>query len=106
MISLSADHIAALPVDQLGLLVLKDLIDTNQWNEYNYLLSVSRAYTGEAVEAITEAVAWLRARALIGRTPGNSSDSAISVTRTGRRVIEEGPKFFFANERLQSGLHE
>lgn len=72
MIPLSADRIAALPVDQLGLLVLKGLVDTNQWNEYNYLLSVSRDYSGDAVEAITEAMAWLRARALIGRTPGTA----------------------------------
>jgi uncharacterized protein (TIGR02391 family) len=95
-----------LPVDQLGLLLLNDLIRTGEWNEYNYLLSVQRnGYQGEAALAITEAMAWLRARALIARTPGQTSDAAISVTRTGRRVADEGPTAFRASERLQGGIH-
>ncbi|WP_300604285.1 TIGR02391 family protein [Trebonia sp.] len=50
-------------------------------------------------------MAWLRARALIARTPGQTSDAAISITRTGRRVAAEGPTAFRASERLQSGIH-
>ncbi|WP_238005270.1 TIGR02391 family protein [Dactylosporangium sp. AC04546] len=107
MLSLPADRVAALPVDQLGFAVLQDLISTNQWNEYNYLLGASRAYQGsEAAEAIAEAMAWLRAKALIARTPGQTSDAAIFVTRTGRRVATEGPQTFYANERLQGGIHQ
>jgi uncharacterized protein (TIGR02391 family) len=105
MIDMDPDVVATLPVDQLGLVVLRDLIETNEWNEYNYLLGAGRAYQGSASEAIAEAMAWLRARALIARTPGQTSDAAIFVTRTGRRVVADGPNAFYANERLQGGVH-
>jgi hypothetical protein len=106
VIDLSPDQVTAMPVDQLGLLILSDLLRTDEWNEYNYLLSAQRSYRGgEPVLAITEAMAWLRARALIARTPGQTSDAAITVTRTGRRVAAEGPTAFRASERLQGGIH-
>lgn len=106
MIELSPDLVLDMPVDQLGLLILKDLLDTDQWNEYNYLLTAQNSgYRGEAALAMTEALAWLRARALIARSPGSSSDAAISITRTGRRVVAEGPTAFRAAERLQGGIH-
>lgn len=105
MIELTGDEVLKLPVDQLGLLILSDLVKTNEWNEYNYLLAAQRGYRGEAGLAVAEAMAWLRARALIARTPGQTSDAAISITRTGRRVIEEGPIAFRASERLQGGIH-
>ncbi len=94
------------PLISLGFAVLKDLMATNEWNEYHYLLAASRAYQGEAAEAIAEAMAWLRAKALIARTPGQTSDAAIFVTRTGRRVAAEGSQTFYANERLQGGIHK
>jgi uncharacterized protein (TIGR02391 family) len=95
-----------MPVDQLGLLILSDLLNTNEWNEYNYLLNAQNSgYRGDAALAMTEALAWLRARALIARTPGQTSDAAITVTRTGRRVAAEGPTAFRATERLQGGIH-
>lgn len=105
MIKLPASRVAALPVDQLGLVVLDDLISSGEWNEYNYLLAAKQAYVGEALEAVAEAVAWLRSRALIARNPGQTSDAAIFVTRTGRRIAAEGPKAFYAAERLQGGAH-
>jgi hypothetical protein len=36
---------------------------------------------------------------------GQIADAAIFVTRTGRRVAAEGPKAFYAAERLQGALH-
>lgn len=103
MITLHPEQVAALPVDQLRLVILDDLIAVGGWNEYNYLLNAQRTFSGEALEAIAEAVAWLRARALIARTPGQTSDAAIFVTRTGRRIATDGPKAFYAAERLQGG---
>ena len=105
MINLPADQVCALPVDQLGLVILSDLIASAEWNEYNYLLKAKQAYSGEALEAIAEAMAWLRARALIARRPGDTSDAAIFITRTGRRLADDGPTAFYAAEHLQSGLH-
>jgi uncharacterized protein (TIGR02391 family) len=105
LIDLLPQQVTGLPADQLGLVILNDLITTNEWNEYNYLLAAQRAYQGEAVLAIAEAMGWLRARALIARTPGQTSDAAIFVTRTGKRIAAEGPMAFFAAERLQGGIH-
>lgn len=106
MLSLPADQVAALPIDQLGLLILNDLIETKAWNDYNYLLEAEQVYrSGEALDAMAEAVGWLRARALIARKPGQTSESAIFVTRTGRRVAADGPTAFYASERLQGGSH-
>jgi uncharacterized protein (TIGR02391 family) len=105
VLTLSPEQVAALPVDQLGLAILADMAATQEWNDYNYVLSAKRQFSGDAIEAIAEAVAWLRARALIARTPGESSDNAIFVTRTGRRILKEGPKGFYASERLQGGSH-
>ncbi len=104
VISLDVDRVTSLPVDQLGLMILNDLIESNESNEYNYLLKASRTYRGTAAEAIAEGMAWLRAKALVARTPGQTSDAAIFVTRTGRRVAAEGPRTFYASERMQGGV--
>ncbi len=105
VITLSPEQVTALPVDALGLVILNDLLATNEWNEYNYLLAAGQAYAGEASLAIAEAMAWRRSRALIARTPGQTSNAAISVTRTGRRIAAEGPASYYASERLQGGIH-
>lgn len=105
VIDLSPEQVVGLPVDQLGLVILNDLIDTNQWSEQNYLGFVEQSYRGEALLAISEAMAWLRSRALLARKPGQTDPSAIFVTRTGRRIAAEGPTAFYAAERLQGTLH-
>lgn len=105
MIDIDGDTVAGLPVDQLGLAILQDLVAMKEWNEYNYLLAAAKEYKGEALEAMAEAMTWLRARALIAKDPKQSSDTAIFVTRTGRRVLADGPKSFYASEKLQGGLH-
>jgi hypothetical protein len=47
VLNLSAKQVGALPVDQLGLVILDDLIATGEWNEYNYLLQARRTYEGK-----------------------------------------------------------
>jgi hypothetical protein len=106
MINLAADDVAALPVDQLGLAILRDFVDSEVKNEHNYFLEAQQSYGGEALEAVAEAVTWLRARALIASRPGQAHDASwIFVTRTGRRVAADGPAAFYASERLQGGVH-
>jgi uncharacterized protein (TIGR02391 family) len=105
MIQLHSDVVTQLPVDELGLLLLEDIIDSQAWSEYNYLLDANRAYSGAALEAIAEAYAWLRARAYVARDPKPGSDNGIIVTRTGKRVAAEGQQTFHVFERLQVGLH-
>lgn len=60
VIELPAEQVCALPVDQLGLVILSDLIKSGEWNEYNYLLLARKAYSGEALDAVAEAMGWLR----------------------------------------------
>jgi uncharacterized protein (TIGR02391 family) len=105
MINLTTVEVASLPVDQLGLVILKDLIATKAWNEHNYLLEAKTNYSGDALQAFGEAYQWLRSRAFVARDPEKMGDNSIFVTRTGKKVADEGPETFHVLERLQVGLH-
>jgi uncharacterized protein (TIGR02391 family) len=107
MIDLDQNTVIELPVDQLGLAILKDFYESGGWNENNYVLEAQQhgRYEGEALTAIAEALAWVRARGLTATDPKQSSPNAIFVTRIGRKVLENGPESFYATERLQQGLH-
>lgn len=106
MLDPSEVPIVKLPVDQLGLLVLEDLVRVKEWNEHNYLNHGEQVLgQGEALNAVAEALGWLRARSLIARKPGQSAADAIFVTRLGHLVLKDGPQAFYANDRLQGGLH-
>lgn len=90
VINLPATDALAMPVEQLAFLVLRDLVETSERSEHNYLIACKndRARLGykqsrEAREAISEALTWLRAHCLIARDPDLPSDAAIFVTRLG-----------------------
>ena len=59
MLTLTPDAILALPVDERGLAVLRDLVDVHEWHEYNYLLRYKQ--TPGAARAVAESLAWLEA---------------------------------------------
>lgn len=107
MITLDPETVVALPVDQLGLIILRDFLESEGWNERNYVLEAQQqgGYIGDAARAITKAFGWLRARGLTAHDPTDNAQDSIFVTRTGRRAIEDGPDSFYATERLQRGLH-
>lgn len=106
MLDLDPETITNLPVDQLGLLVLADFNSSDGWNERNYVLGARDAgHSDEARQAITEAFAWLRARGLTAHDPAENAPDTIFITRTGLRVLADGPDVFYATERLQRGLH-
>jgi hypothetical protein len=98
----------ALPVDELALEILADLVATNAWNEHNYLNAASQdpryRHHDDALRALAEALTWLRARVLIARAPGQT-DSAIFVTRAGHAALKEGLTRVRAAGRLHEGLH-
>lgn len=105
MLPLNRDLLEA-PVDQLGLLVLKDFLRGGGWNRHNYINEARNAGASEDIQrALAEAFAWLEGRGLVAPDPTQSSSSAVFVTRTGRLVAEQGPDVFYATERLQRGLH-
>lgn len=99
-----------LPVDELGLEVLADLVATDEWNEYNYLNSASQdsryRSSGGALRALSEALTWLRARGFIARTPGQTADAAIFVTRAGHAALKTGVASVRATAALSDGLHQ
>ncbi len=94
VISLSAAQVIEMPVDELALRLVADLVTTNEWNEYNYLNSAGQhapfASSRPALEAIAEALGWARAHGMIARAPGQTSDAAIFVTRAGRAAKRDG----------------
>jgi hypothetical protein len=107
VLDLDASGIVELPVDQLGLLILRDFVATDGWNSRSYILEAQqyRGYDRPALRALSEAFAWLSARGLLAPDPDQSSANAVFVTRMGQRVLEEGPDAFYAIERLQRGIH-
>jgi uncharacterized protein (TIGR02391 family) len=109
MITLGPDEAIELPVDELGLLVLADLVKINEWNEYNYVLryqhNVEYRSRPDAQRAISEAMGWLRSQGMLARTPGNNADAAIFVTRWGHEALGKNAAEIRAVSRLQVGLH-
>lgn len=105
MIEIPDDIVTSLPVDQLGLAILADYDASGEWNEQNYVGLAGEKYDPAACQAIAEAFAWLRARALLARTPGQTADAAAFVTRIGKQVVADGPQAFHTAESLQGGVH-
>ena len=105
---LSADEIQSLPIDRLGILVLKHLVDTKEWNSSNFLNSGSNQRLPEStLRCWSEAFNWLVSKNLVARgTPGQSSSDAIFITRLGNKVLEVGIETIRAAERLDVALHD
>jgi len=109
VITLDPQTVLDLPLDELALRILEDLARTREWNEHNYLNTASQdplySRSVPAQRVIAEALSWLRGRAFIARTPGQSTDSAIFVTRSGEQALTGGLERTRAVQRLHTGLH-
>lgn len=98
--------ILQLPIDELGLEVLRDFDRTGQWNDYNYVNDArNTGYGKPALDALSEAIGWLRARGLVTPDLSQSSSNAAFVTRFGRKLLDEGPGHLHATAGLQDGVH-
>lgn len=108
LVDLSDEEIATLPVDSVAMLVLRHLVDTNEWNQHNFLNSGANRGVAEPTRRIwAEALNWLIAKNLVARgTPGQTSAQAIFVTRLGQRTLESGLGTIRAAERLDVALHD
>ena len=104
---LSPDETQSLPIDRLGVLVLKHLIDTKEWNADNFLNSGRNLNLPEpTLRCWCEALNWLVSKNLVARgTPDHPSPDAIFVTRLGSNVLETGLETIRAAERLDVELH-
>jgi uncharacterized protein (TIGR02391 family) len=94
-----------LPVDRLGLEVLRDYRSSSQWSAYNYVNDARNAnYSDGALSALSEAIQWLKARGLLAEDLLGQASSAF-VTKLGQEVLDEGTEKLYAAELLQTGLH-
>lgn len=111
MIDISPADALELPIDELGLIVLEDLVTTRQDVELNYLLIYTEDQTRgwhqnpAAYISIAEAIAWLRANFMIAHTPGDNRSDSIKVTRWGYKALEMKIQGVRSVIRLQNNLH-
>jgi hypothetical protein len=103
--TLSPEEVLGLPLDQLGLAVLKDLVANNETNEVNWLQAAARTYRPDAVQALAEAWAWLHQTGLVANGQQTMYTAGlIFVTRLGRQVATEGVPMVRALQRLSLDL--
>ena len=116
MIKVDPNDALELPVDELALVILKDINETRADCEFNYISqytqqmdspyrvgTVSTYHLG--LYAVTEAIAWLRARHMLSHRPDDSRSDTMVVTVTGRKAMDMNPKDIKAIERLQENIH-
>jgi uncharacterized protein (TIGR02391 family) len=109
VLELSADDIVGLPVDRLALAVLKDYETSGEWHEWNYINGYLQSSTfrqrQDALQALSEALGWLRSTGMLTRSPQSSDASALTVSRAGRRALNGPLETVRAELRLREGLH-
>ena len=105
---LEPHEVVALPLDELALRVLADVVALNEWNWRNWMRGAEQGgfcQETEALQALGEAWNWLVSRGLIMLyNPGQSSESAITVTRRGREALKNGLPWLQAVVRLDIDL--
>jgi uncharacterized protein (TIGR02391 family) len=108
LLKLSADEVQSLPIDRLAVLVLKHLVDTEEWSSHNFLnTGANMSLSKPILECWSEALNWLVSKNLVARTaPKGMKADSIFVTRLGKKVLEEGVETIQASERLNVALHK
>lgn len=108
MLALTHEEVLALPLEDLAYRVLADAQDSNAWNSHNWLNEHAQfagyASNPAALRALAEAWGWMRSRGLVERDPGQSSETAIFVTRRGHEVLDKGLAWLRTTERLDVDL--
>ena len=96
-----------MPLDALGLWILRDVDEANEWNSYNSMNARQQSpeFQAVALRAFEEAWAWLRAKALVAHNPSQSHEAAIFITRRGRQALQDGLALTRAEERLDVDPH-
>jgi len=116
MINLSPQDALDLPIDELAMIVLKDIDDTRENSEFNYIAQYAdrqdspyRQGVGSqyhlGIYAITEAISWLRSRHMLSHRPMDNRNDTMVVTNSGRKAMELKPDDIKAIARLQDNLH-
>jgi uncharacterized protein (TIGR02391 family) len=111
MLTIPPEDALQLPVDELAMLVLADLVASNEWNEFNYgnrhRQDVKSGYSGNAParNAISEAMGWLRSHGMIARKSEDNNPDSIFVTRWGHEALTKSLAEIRAVDRIQDNLH-
>lgn len=104
---LTDDELTSLPVDVLALQILEYHVPTPSFTLHNFLNSWRHAgveSNSDAMKALVEATEWLTHKGLVGSNPQGSPYNGF-ITRLGIEVLERGPSFLAAVERLGQSLH-
>jgi uncharacterized protein (TIGR02391 family) len=106
--SLTEAEIVGLPIDELGLEILRDVdADVEAWASRNWVMAAREGYgrNSPAIPALQEAWGWLYTSGLVARDFDQTESSAFLVTRLGRRVLSEGIEVARVHDRLAMELH-
>lgn len=107
-LELSPEETQSLPIDRLGLLLLKHLATMQDPNARGFLVAGrNQGRQNHILLYWSEALNWLVSKNLVafGR-PDHSSPEAMFVTRRGKQVVETGLEPIRAAERLDLDLHD
>jgi hypothetical protein len=103
---ITVEEILSLPVDELALAVLRDLVANPEWNSGNWMLAAGHHDGTAATGPLNEAWQWLHSNGLVAESlDRNNSLHAIFVTRLGQKVASEGLAPVRAIQRLAMDLH-
>jgi hypothetical protein len=109
MIKVTLEDTLEIPVDELALQVLEDMVHTRDWNTYNYRLHYKsdEAYRqhGNAVQAVAEAIQWLWSHRMIASKPGDSTAQAMFITRRGHEALGQGIETVRSINGIEGNLH-
>lgn len=108
LLDLTEEDIQLLPIDQLGLIVLKFLKNKKQSNSHNFLNE--GRHQGKSTKVLTywsEGLNWLVSKNLVARGTPNVMDSeSIFLTRIGEQVLNEGYENIKIAEKIDMPIHE
>lgn len=106
-LELTKEAIVQLPIDALALAVLKNYSESSGWSRHNWVNSATGVLgRGAHLDALAEAWAWLEAKALVAKSPSQSSESARFITRMGLRAVElNSLAEIQASDRIALDLH-
>ena len=106
-IELDSADVLLLPVDELGLHILADVVaGGGREGPRNWMGLLPQTYAFPARRALAEAWQWLLCRGLVARDLEETSGDRVFVTRRGREVLASGLDQTRAGERLDLDLTE
>jgi uncharacterized protein (TIGR02391 family) len=103
---LTEEQILELPLDVIGLEILRDILSNPMNDSRTWLMMAEPAYSVEGLRALGEAWEWLYVNGLVATDRLSNASAAVFVTRSGREVVQTGDtERLRASARLDLDLH-